>query len=167
MRDILAVAKQIYNELPENKIKGDFDTFMDQLYQKLKYMAPEQMQEAWGSLAAFVNLAIPADGPTKDWHHKIIEILEDTEIKVFQMNDYDWWAARTEEEAKESYLKETGMDPSEAYPEECFHQLTTKEMARLKYHWDEGREIISFHDALCRMKEQRQKFPCMFASTEC
>lgn len=41
-----------------------------------------------------------------------------SEVKVFQINEYDAVAAKYEEEAKQFYLKLTGLPENEAFPEE-------------------------------------------------
>jgi len=40
------------------------------------------------------------------------------EVQIFQMNEYDAVAAKTEEQAKGFYLWFTGMDEEEAFPDE-------------------------------------------------
>lgn len=40
------------------------------------------------------------------------------EVKVFQINEYDAVAAKTEEQAKEHYLQVTGLDEDEAFLDE-------------------------------------------------
>ncbi|SHI75706.1 hypothetical protein SAMN02745975_00545 [Geosporobacter subterraneus DSM 17957] len=40
-------------------------------------------------------------------------------MKVYRMDDYDWVAANSAEEAKEFYIKETGVSEEELEVEEC------------------------------------------------
>ena len=88
------------------------------------------------------------------------------QIKVFQLNDCDWWAGYDLESVKKAYVKETGMSLEEAFDDP--RELTDEEMDTLKHWGDEGdnKEPITFRQELDRMIESGFEFPWFFASTE-
>lgn len=82
-------------------------------------------------------------------------------IKVFRMNDCDWWAAATLEEAKADYLKTTLIEA-----DDDSRELRPDEMENLKYFLDDE-EHVSFATQLENIVAAKDStFPCMFASTE-
>jgi len=85
-------------------------------------------------------------------------------IKVFQLNDYDWWAARSLDEAKVDYLQMAGETEEEDTFEDA-HELTDEEMERLKY-TDENEQTRTFKEQLAMMIAVGAEFPGIFASTE-
>jgi hypothetical protein len=40
-------------------------------------------------------------------------------LKVFRMNDYEWWMHYSLEEAKALHLEQCGVDPKEAFDDPC------------------------------------------------
>ena len=84
-------------------------------------------------------------------------------VHVFEMNDCDWIAAETLEQARGYYKGIVGEDEEEA------RQLTEEELGELVFvegdDRDEGRHI-SFLQHLEELVSQGQQFPCYFASTE-
>jgi hypothetical protein len=84
-------------------------------------------------------------------------------MKVFAMNDFDWWAAETLEEAKLGYLKERGMEEADG-PFDDPHELDEEAMNHFQFNEDDGKR--SFREQLERMVSSGQKFPAFFASTE-
>jgi len=86
------------------------------------------------------------------------------EIKIFAMNDCDWVAATTLEEAIEEYEAFSDFD------EESPRELTPEEMDQLMFHeTDEDDSPLakkSFRVKLDEMIEAREAFPCFFASTQ-
>lgn len=88
-------------------------------------------------------------------------------IKVFSMNDCDWMAAKTLEEAKAEYLLNYcgGLDESEAFDDPT--ELDAKDMLHYKFHDDEDRKVIrTFQDQLEKMIAEGVEFPMFFASIE-
>ena len=85
-------------------------------------------------------------------------------MKVFQMNDCEWWAAETLEEAKSSYFQITGLTEADR-PFDDPHELSAKEMDRLQFIRDDG-SVRSFRDQLDWMVSNGKSFPCFFGSTE-
>jgi len=91
------------------------------------------------------------------------------EIKVFRMNDCDWYAGRNLEEVKTFMLAQTGMPGDEAFddPQELPDQAMNKLCFR---HTDEDDlpegQTISFAERLAEMIAEGQEFPAFFASTE-
>lgn len=91
-------------------------------------------------------------------------------MKVYQLNDCDWYAGADMESAIQCALEMTGIDRSD-YLDERLHELTDGEMNRLKISFDETREYqdgecLTFRQALNKMVEDGATFPCFFASTE-
>jgi len=93
--------------------------------------------------------------------------------KVYEMNDYDWWADFSPEEARKNYFKweidQVGISPEEV--DSVPVELSKEEMMRLKFEKGEispyyDDKIISFQDQLDLMVNNGGKFPCFFASTE-
>lgn len=65
--------------------------------------------------------------------------------KIFQMNEFDWWVARSMEEARESYQSETGADP-ELF--EGARELNASEMANLTIK-DDGHNPLDWSQWQC------------------
>lgn len=100
-------------------------------------------------------------------------------IKIFNMNDYDWYAAETVEDALKE-MAETlscGTDPDDIaemrreYQVKNPVELTDEDMDRLKYidtdeNDDPEGDPRTFREQLAKMISEGDKFPCMFASTE-
>lgn len=90
-------------------------------------------------------------------------------IKIFRMNDCDWWAAEDMESAIIAYLSESGFIRGDV-PD--VRELTDDEMDTLQFIPDDpdedGIEIITFREMLERMTAPGGMgfFPCGFASTE-
>jgi hypothetical protein len=97
-------------------------------------------------------------------------------IKVFRMNDWDWWAGETESVTIAAYLEERdffeGELPTDAVKDP--RELSDEEMETLKF--VDGDDPINadgtpggtltFRAALDQMISRGDKFPCYFASTE-
>lgn len=89
-------------------------------------------------------------------------------MKIFRLNEYDWYAAETLEEAIAGYKELTGVgDDGVDDPWE----LDDEELDRLKFHFTDDNEqstgvVMSFRDALAKRIADGEKFPYFFASTE-
>lgn len=90
-------------------------------------------------------------------------------LRIYQVSDCDWVAARSAEEARSYATENIVEEPIEdGYPRE----LTDDEMDTLKHLGEEGErrrwdKIPSFREELMEMvKDPAIKFPCHFASTE-
>jgi hypothetical protein len=87
--------------------------------------------------------------------------------KVFRLNDTDWWAAETLDEAKADYLKMVG-GPEREYLDDP-RELTDREMEDHQFYPDGVvEEAISFAEELQnRIRDHKGvKFSELFASTE-
>jgi len=87
--------------------------------------------------------------------------------KVYEMNDCDWWADFSPDEAKKNYSEFIDIDDGESEPVE----LTEEEMDRLTYATDDDYpdgevSTITFKQQIEYMIKNGEKFPCFFASTE-
>ena len=92
------------------------------------------------------------------------------DIKVFRLNDYEWWAGETLEEVKKNYTEITGVDGEEAF-DEPIEAMSAEALKSTKYHTDtkdkDGKAIvITFAEELENRIKSGQKFPCFFATTE-
>ena len=87
-------------------------------------------------------------------------------IKIFSMNDCDWVAARSLEEAKKYYReKHWSGDDSDQTVFDDPHELDGSAMNRLQFSDDDGSKR-TFAAQLALLIAQGQEFPCFFASTE-
>lgn len=86
-------------------------------------------------------------------------------VKIFQVNDYEYWAGETLEETTKACLEEWGME-EEALDEP--HEITDEEMDTLTVTDDEGpeRRTIPFRQALNELVAGGQEFPCLFAAND-
>lgn len=84
------------------------------------------------------------------------------QVKVFQMNDCDWMAARTKQEATDSYKANFGGDEFE---DDEAEELDDKEMQHFRFR-DEDGTSRTFQDQLEKMIAEGVEFPTFFASTE-
>lgn len=89
-------------------------------------------------------------------------------VHVFMLNDYEWWAARTMEEAVQFAMEECGTSREETLDESSAHELSDEEMKRMQFIDDSGAEKVkrSFAEQLALMVKGDASFPCMFATTE-
>lgn len=88
-------------------------------------------------------------------------------IKIFRLNDCDWFAAETLEAAIQCARSEFG------YTDDSFdeaYELDDAELDCLKYRFtdddDKPLETMSFREALAKRIADGEQFPYMFASTE-
>ena len=95
------------------------------------------------------------------------------ELKVYEMNEYDWWADFSIEEAKTNYLQFTGLDEEdckEDWEDGWPSELTEEDMNRLEYAPDPYEEPNalkrSFKEELQKRIEEGEIGSQFFASTE-
>ncbi len=88
-------------------------------------------------------------------------------IKIYKLNDCDWFAAETLEEAIQCARGEFG------YTDDSFdeaYELDDDELDRLQYRFtdDDDKPIgtMSFRAALAKRIAEGEQFPFIFASTE-
>lgn len=103
-------------------------------------------------------------------------VVEQDAIKVFQVNDYEWWAGINLDVIRREYLEQTGIDPDNE--DEGFDNpklLTPEAMQRLRFCHDDGDpdEIAKYEHTECTFAERLNeliadgaRFPCSFAGTE-
>jgi len=108
----------------------------------------------------------------------MVEGMSEQKPRVFQLNEFDWWAGFDLESVKAAYLKEMGyedsrlMDVRDAFDDP--HEVADLDMERLKF--VDGDDPInadgtpggtrSFREQLDLMIAKGEQFPCFFASTE-
>ena len=90
-------------------------------------------------------------------------------VKVFRLNDCDWYAGSSLQECIEHCVKETGFAREDAADSDA-RELTDAEMERLKFidgePGDKAAPRITFKERLAQMVAEGTTFPCFFASTE-
>lgn len=87
-------------------------------------------------------------------------------IKIFKLNDCDWWAGSDLESVKADYLKTTGETELDDTFDEPY-ELSDALMERLKFRRDDDNHTeVTFKEELARQIAEGQEFPCFFASTE-
>lgn len=86
-------------------------------------------------------------------------------IKVFRLNDWEWWAADTLEAAIAHWKQRSGLTDEEL---EEPRELTADEMAKLEYveHEDDPPTRRSFAAELAQRVAAGLEFPQPFATTE-
>lgn len=85
-------------------------------------------------------------------------------IKVFRLNDCDWYAGETLEDCINEAIKQTGLTRDEIV--DGSDELSDNDLE--KYHLQEEYKIdkLTFREALDELIENNTVFPCFFASTE-
>ena len=94
-------------------------------------------------------------------------------MKIFNMNDVDWFAGKNAEECWDK-MKKLGMygnDEIQDMKDEGYHlELGETEMNRLKFVDDlydpKDSSTRTFKEQLQKLINEEHKFPCFFASTE-
>ena len=86
------------------------------------------------------------------------------EIKIYQINDCDWVAASTLEEAYTYAYKHFDEDP-DYFDKDEIKELTSEEMDRLTF-IDEDESKRTFREELQLLIDKKEKMPAFFASTE-
>ena len=86
-------------------------------------------------------------------------------IKVFQLNEYDWWAGEDLEKVKIAYIKENNLSIYEVF-DDTLHELSDEEMLSTMFGNDEDESQITFQQRLGDIIKLGAVFPCFFASTE-
>lgn len=89
--------------------------------------------------------------------------MSDEPIKVFRLNDYEWWAARSLEEARSDYTETTGLSGEDAFDHPT--QLSDEEMDQFIFIGDDGTKV-SFRQHLSNSIARGNQFPGPFATTE-
>lgn len=92
-------------------------------------------------------------------------------VKIFKLNDCDWYAAVNMESAIQQIIFDSG-NTREDCVDSSRHELTDDEMDRLQFmddreideYAEEG--VRSFREQLEFMIDRGDSFPCLFATTE-
>jgi hypothetical protein len=83
--------------------------------------------------------------------------MSEQKLKIYMMNEYDWWADYSREEARKNYIEQVG-EP------DCIdkmEEVSERAMERLKYKDEDMIFAITFKEQLIRNPKQG-----LFASTE-
>lgn len=90
-------------------------------------------------------------------------MVNETKIKVFQMDDIEWWAGESQEACVAEGKRQCGPDCYDE-PDE-YRELTEADMQHLQF-VDEDGSKRSFAEELARMVATGSEFPCPFAATD-
>ena len=85
-------------------------------------------------------------------------------IKVFKLDDYEWWAG----ESLEAVLKEARSQCGEdCYSDPDDHQeLSNEEMEQTLFRDEDGKPLYSFKERLKQMIARGETFPQLFAAVD-
>jgi hypothetical protein len=90
--------------------------------------------------------------------------------RVYCMDDYEWWVAKSLDEAKVAYAKDRMSDAEAAEYIEDAHELSDEAMDSLKFtdtdEHDEPTVTRTFREELARRIEHGLSAPELFACTE-
>jgi hypothetical protein len=86
------------------------------------------------------------------------------EIRVFQLNQYEWWAGPDLETVKAHYLMTTGVSAEEAFDDPC--ELSPESLKTIPFTYNDGKEI-TFAERLRELLDSGRQFPCCFAIRDC
>lgn len=88
------------------------------------------------------------------------------ELKIFQVNDYDWVCATTKEEAVKSYLSETGQE-GEEYATYDLEDIRECDLDNTKMRISEDDDTrISFREGIKMCMDDGSTVPFILCSTE-
>lgn len=89
-------------------------------------------------------------------------------IKVFKVNDYEWWAGASLDDIRPAYKEHTGIDPDSDEGFDNPYELSDEQLQKKTIHFDEGEQPdqCSFKEHLNELIAKDQTFPCYFAGTE-
>jgi hypothetical protein len=85
-------------------------------------------------------------------------------MKVYRLNDCDWWAGESLQACADAYCAGVDLSPDEALDDPS--ELSDEEMQQ-SFFDEEAGETRTFSEQLGRMIDSGVKFPAFFASTEC
>lgn len=90
-----------------------------------------------------------------------------SEWKVYQLNDYEWWCAKSLEEAVQESMKQTGMEREEVYDESNGAEPLSEQSMKTMRFYDEDTKIHRSFERHLYLEEQKGiNEPFMFATTE-
>lgn len=93
------------------------------------------------------------------------------EIKIYQMNDCDWFAGESAASCIAKWCKSYDYTPAE-YAQDYGNngkfprEITDAEMDKIILSNDDGEPDVSFREGLAAMIREGVSFPAMFATTE-
>lgn len=85
-------------------------------------------------------------------------------IRIFKLDDYDWWAGESLAACIAEARKQCGAG-SYCDAEEEGREVSAEDMQRLQF-GDDGENLRSFAEQLEHEIADGTHFPCLFASTE-
>jgi len=88
-------------------------------------------------------------------------------MRVFQINDYDWFMAETAEQARNAAIELYGSDDDDCVlPLNEIEEVSDSEMARLKINDEEDGMTRTFKEQVAKRIKEGANKPEFFASTE-
>jgi hypothetical protein len=90
--------------------------------------------------------------------------MSEEKVKVFKLNDCDFWAAKNLPEAIADAASCMGLEQEEVA--DGARELTAAEMEEYDFVDENGQRLSSFQEQLEALVKNKVRFPCGFASTE-
>lgn len=89
------------------------------------------------------------------------------QIKIFRVNDYEWWAGESLDSIRAAYKERTGVDPDSDEGFNTPREIGPEGMSKLVI-FEDGpkRTSETFREYLDHLIARGQEFPCFFAGTE-
>jgi hypothetical protein len=84
-------------------------------------------------------------------------------LKVFRINDMEWWAGKSLNQIIDYHKKHLGVDEIEI---SYAYKLTKRQMTKLKFFSEEDNNYISFQEELRNCRRDKIKSPFSFASRD-
>lgn len=97
--------------------------------------------------------------------HMRVEVYMEKTIKVFQLNDYEWWAGESLESVVEYYENNVTNDPDEMEELKDAYELSDEALDTLIFNDEDGSQK-TFRQELENCIKEKQEFPCFFATSE-
>lgn len=85
-------------------------------------------------------------------------------IKIFRLNDCDWYAGNNLEDCINEAIKQTGLTREEIVDSPS--ELSDADMEKHHLHEEDKTDKFTFRKSLDELIENNTVFPCFFASTE-
>lgn len=86
-------------------------------------------------------------------------------VKIWRMNDYEWWAGFELEETISHACEETGIEREDLLFHDGAEELSAEDMDHLMF-TEENSMKKTFKNKLIEIIAEGEAFPCMFAGTE-
>ena len=87
-------------------------------------------------------------------------------MRVFRVNDCDWWMVETKEQARDAAIAFYGSGPDDVYTLDEIAEVSDEAMDRLKVGDEDDGKTRTFRQQVAKRIKEGVTNPEMFASTE-